>query len=132
MRMNNIRMSTKVKKTELLAKLKENMATHKQIVQEARNGYVKQAQEALLSRLEQLRTGEVVALAFNLSPPQDYTEVYQNSIAMLEWNQDEVVELEADEFRQLVRDEWDWTDSFLTGNERYSSTASNLNKVKRA
>lgn len=123
MRMANIRMTTTVEKARLLKALKANMARHQQIVQEARDGYIEQAREALEKRLEQLRTGELVSLAFHLAPPADYTEVYENSIAMLEWNTADTVELEADEFRQLVRDEWDWTEKFLAGNSPYSATA---------
>ncbi len=123
MRQSNIRMTTTVEKTKLLETLRSNLARHRQIVQEARDGYVKQAREALEKRLEQLRTGELVSLTFTLQPPADYTEVYENSIAMLEWNTAATVELEADEFRQLVRDEWDWTDQFLLSNRRYSATA---------
>jgi hypothetical protein len=126
MRNSNIRMTTRVEKARLLETLRTNLGRHKQIVQEARDGYVKKAREALEERLEQLRTGKLVSLTFHLSPPADYSEVYQNSIAMLEWNTDETVELEADEFRQLVRDEWDWMGSFLSGNSGYSATAARL------
>jgi hypothetical protein len=42
---------------------------------------------------------------------------------MLEWNTLEKIELAANEFRHLVRDEWDWSDTFLAGNAAYSQTA---------
>lgn len=58
-----------------------------------------------------------------MTPPADYTEVYVNSIEMLEWNKDESIQLGADEFRQLVRDEWDWSEGFLTQNANYSKSA---------
>ena len=131
MRMANIRMTTTVEKTRLLETLRANMARHQQIVQEARDGYISQAREALEKRLEQLRTGELVSLIFHLQPPADYTEVYENSIAMLEWNTADMVELEADEFRQLVRDEWDWTERFLAGNSTYSATALRETRKKK-
>ena len=41
------------------------------------------------------------------------------------------VELAADEFRQLVRDEWDWTEKFLAGNSPYSATALREVRQKR-
>jgi hypothetical protein len=129
--MANIRMTTTVEKTRLLETLRANMARHQQIVQEARDGYISQAREALEKRLEQLRTGELVSLIFHLQPPADYTEVYENSIAMLEWNTADRVELEADEFRQLVRDEWDWTETFLAGNSPYSATALRETRKKK-
>src|SRR3954447_23861856 len=100
----NIRMSTTVEKSKLLETLQANLARHQRIVQEARDGYIKRAKEALEKRLEQLRTGKLVSLTFALTPPADYSEVYRNSIEMLQWNTEERIELEADEFRQLVRD----------------------------
>lgn len=125
MRNANIQMTTVVKKADLLKTLYSNLEKHSKIVQEARDGYVKKALHALQRRLEDLRSGKIVALSFSLSPPVDYSEVYKNTIAMLEWNTQEEVELQADEFRQLVRDEWDWTDSFLASNSAYSQGAWN-------
>lgn len=123
MRMNNIQMTTKVNKTKLLTTLKSNLEKHSQIVQEARKGYLEKALKALQNRMKDLQNGKLVTLSFTLSPPVDYSEIYKNSISMLEWNTAEVIELRADEFRQLVRDEWDWTDTFLHSNSRYSATA---------
>lgn len=123
MRMSNIEMSTTVSKEKLLAILRANRETHGTIVREAREGYVKQARKALEERLSQLERGEVASLAFQLSPPADYTSIYNTSIKMLEWNTLEVIELAADEFRQLVLDEWDWMRGFLESNSTYSATA---------
>jgi hypothetical protein len=121
-------MTTKVSREKLLSTLKENRAEHGKIVAEARRGYVEQARAALERRLKQLQEGEIASLQFSLAPPADFTEVYDNSIAMLEWNTEDLVELEADEFRQLVRDEWDWSENFYHSNSRYSSTAASKGK----
>lgn len=130
MRMANIEMTTRVEKRKLLQTLQENLKTHAAIVQEARDGYIKKAQDALAARLEQLRVGKLVGLSFDLRPPQDYSEVYRNAIAMLEWNQNELIDMQADEFRQLVLDEWDWSDAFLLSNKDYSATASRMSFQK--
>lgn len=126
MKRANINMSTVVEKVRLLETLRTNLARHSQIVQESRDGYVKQARALLEERLEQVRKGELVSLAFHLRPPMDYSEVYENSIAMLEWHTEDTVMLEADEFRQLVRDEWDWSTEFYAGNRAYSATAAGI------
>lgn len=123
MRHSNISMKTIVKRDQLLETLKINAAKHAKIVQEARDGYVKKAQEALVKRLEELRTGKIVSLHFSLQPPQDNSEVYRNCIKMLEWTTAAEVTLEADEFRQLVLDEWDWSSGFYGQNKLYSATA---------
>jgi hypothetical protein len=130
MRMNNIQMTTTVVRKDLLAKLKENLSRHAQIVKEAREGYVQQARKALEARLRDILEGKCVALTFLLDPPADYTEVYKNSIEMLEWNTQDQVVLEADEFRQLVRDEWDWMSTFLASNKAYSVSATRMSDEK--
>jgi hypothetical protein len=123
MRMNNIKMTTRVNKSRLLSKLHENLAVHAKIVKEAVVGYIDKACKALEERLGQLREGKLVHVAFSLSPPKDYSEVYRSTIQMLQWTTLEEVELGADEFRQLVEDKWDWTDNFLSHNAEYSATA---------
>lgn len=130
MRASNIRMKTRVLRTKLLGTLRENAQRHAAIVAEAREGYRRKALEALTERRDRLRGGETVDLMFHLRPPVDHCEVYANAIAMLEWGTEEHVELEADEFRQLVRDEWDWSDDFLSSNSAYSATAMSERRKK--
>lgn len=128
MRLSNINMTTKVKKADLLHTLEQNLANHLDIVAEAKEGYLKKAAAELEHRLNRIRAGEVVNLNFSLKMPVDNSEVYINSIEMLKWNTEEVVELAADEFRQLVRDEWDWSENFYGSNSEYSVMAGNNKK----
>lgn len=123
MRMNNIKMTTTVDVQSLLDKLRYNLEKHSLIVKEAIAGYVDRAQKELLRRLEDLRSGKCVGLSFSLAPPSDHSECYRTTIKMLEWSKDATVVLQADEFRQLVLDEWDWTDNFLHSNSTYSKMA---------
>lgn len=123
MRSQNINMTTKVKRKDLLKQLEKNLAQHTGIVVEARAGYIKQAKEALAERLNDLANGKTLSLSFHLSPPQDYSEVYKSCIQMLQWNTEEEVVLTSDEFRQLVEDKWDWTYGFYNTNAQYSKTA---------
>jgi hypothetical protein len=116
-------MTTKVSRERLLTALRANLENHSQIVKEAVAGYLAKAREALAKRMDQLAKGTVVSLSFSLNPPQDHSEVYKTVIRMLEWNTSDMVELEADEFRQLVEDKWDWSGSFLHTNAVYSKKA---------
>lgn len=132
MRMSNIKMTTRVDRKKLLATLEENLAKHRTIVAEAKEGYRKKATEALLARMDEVRhsetTGKVVSLYFSLDWPEDHSEVYLNTIEMLRWGTEDTVELAADEFRQLVRDEWDWSNDFLAKSAGYSSTAARMSQ----
>lgn len=129
MKRMNISMTTVVEKAKLLETLRTNREEHKKIVVEAKEGYLKKARAALTEKIDELLAGKVVAVYFSMNMPEDYTEVYDNSIAMLEWNLDDKIELHADEFRQLVRDEWDWSSSFYSNNSEYSVAA--MSKVKK-
>lgn len=124
----HIKMTTTVERAKLLETLKANREEHAQIVQEAREGYVDRAAKVLERRLAQLREGHAVSLHFDLYPPLDHTTAYDTTIKMLEWTTEETVTLGADEFRHLVEDEWEWTDSFLERNAVYSQTA--MGKLK--
>jgi hypothetical protein len=125
MRMSNIKMQTTVKRDDLLAALKKNFEVHSKIVKEAKEGYLKKAKEAIAKKMKLLEKGKIAPLSFlNLHIPVDFSEVYKTSIKMLEWNTEKDIVLNADEFRQLVEDKWDWSDHFLASNSHYSSTAS--------
>lgn len=108
---------------EALKCLRENKETHKTIVREAREGYVEKAKKALLAKLDRLKSGEIVGLAFSLTVPQDYTHVYDTAIKMLELHMEETVTLNGSQVRCLMMDEWDWTDHFIATNAGYSGTA---------
>lgn len=110
-------------KKEILAKLRSNREKHSAIVAEARKGYVDQARAKLRERLDQLESGKVVALAFQLDPPQDHTAVYDTAIEMLTLSTEDHVVLDAGQVRNLVMDQWDWSDRFLAINAQYSATA---------
>lgn len=118
----NIRMKTRVKTSEVLEILKRNLAEHKRIVEEATVKYKEHVIKEMEARLKAAQEGKPVA-AFSYNPPTSFATIYRTAIRMFEMCQDETVVLEADEFRQLVLDEWDWMANFLSSNRAYSNTA---------
>jgi hypothetical protein len=128
MRYNNITMKTTIKRGDLLEKLRTNRELHAKIVQEAREGYVKSAKVALAHKMEELAAGKIAALTFSLRTPVDCTQVYDTTIKMLEMNVDDTVVLAADEFRNLVEDQWDWSREFYASNASYSRTAATISE----
>lgn len=103
--------------------IKADRVEHAQIVKEAREGYVAEAQKVLLKRLAEIKEGRLVGLTFSLSPPQDYTHVYDTAITMLEFEKRDMVRLTDTQVRTLIMDEWDWTRKFLVSNSRMSGKA---------
>jgi len=117
-----IQFKVKVDRLELLAALKKNRETHEQMYVEARKGYIDQAKEELEKKLKDLEDEKNLSLVFSINPPIRKTEIYDTAIDMLKWSKEERIELTSDEFRNLVKDEWEWVDQWLLSNVRYSST----------
>lgn len=107
----------------VLATLRTNRDKHKQIVDEAKAGYIEKAKDVLMRRFEQLKAGKITNLIFLLRVPVDQTKVYDTAIRMLEFHQNDTLELDGGQVRNLIQDEWDWTDSFYMTNSAYSGTA---------
>ncbi len=110
-------------KDQVLEKLRVNRETHKAIVIEARAGYMKAAKTALRSRMRDLGAGKLVSLEFKLYPPQDYTKVYDMAISMLELHTNATITLDSRQVQNLMHDQWDWSDGFLSSNAAYSAIA---------
>jgi len=122
-RMRNTLQDITAEKTVVLAKLKENREKHIGIVQEAKAGYVKKVQAALEARLDEVKSGKVVDLDFNLSRPQDYTKEYDRAIQMLELHTGSEIELSSELVASFIMDDWDWKGHFLASNSGYSVRA---------
>ena len=53
--------------------------------------------------------------------PHSYENSYDKSIRMLELSIDEVIEIDARTFNELVLDDWTWKQTFSTTNSSYKS-----------
>jgi hypothetical protein len=113
-------MKIRAKKAEILDALRTNLKKHSQIVQEAREGYVQQAQDALKKKMKQLKEGKIVSLLFSLRVPQDHSIEYETAIKMLELDVGEFVDLTTEQVQCLIQDQWGWKRTFLTSNSGYS------------
>jgi hypothetical protein len=118
-----IDLETVIPTEKLLKKLKSNRKTHSKIIEEAREGYLRDAQAALNKRLKKLESGKVAHLSFSLSPPVEHLDEYDTVISMLEWTTEKEIKLSPSEFRNFVMDEWGWSRSFFQKNAMYSGVA---------
>ena len=119
-----------VDKQEALETLRDNRTRHHKIVEEARVGYVNKARALLNDKLEELRSGKITGLRFDLKPPEDHTEDYDLAIKMLELHSEDTIEMSAMDVRTLMMDDWEWMHSFLFSNVRYSNSAAEYAKTK--
>lgn len=95
----------KVKRVELLAKLRDNKTKHEQVYKDAIEGY----RVTVLKQLEKAKTkvekGELVG-TLNINIPKDHTEQYTEVIAMLDMSVEDEIELNKYEFNNYVLDKW--------------------------
>ena len=112
----------KVKKTELLTILKNNRDKHHAVFEEAWEGYRKESIRIHEENLKTLKSGKKVVVAFYEQPPQDHTDDYDVVIRMLEMDVDNHVELDQQQFQNYIDDDWNWKQSWVTSNSKYSAT----------
>lgn len=108
-----------VKKEDLIAKVQTNREEHRAIFLQAQEKYREAVIEKLDQRLAEVRAGHPISLGFSLPEPQDYTNEYDMAIQQLEWEIADTVELDQNMFRQLVLNEWSWSQHFAASNAAY-------------
>lgn len=114
----------KVKKEELLSKLKENRTNHRQMFETAQKGYKEMVIEELEKQLDNARKGKTVNTNIHLVAPKDQTKDYDRAIAMLEMDATgDLVELDQSEFSNYVLDDWSWKQQFTLSNSAYLTKA---------
>src|ERR1700756_651161 len=100
--------SVKVKRVELLEKIKKNREGHRDLFLRAQEGYRLDVIAELEQHLKDARDRKKISRSLSLPEPQDHTEDYDSVIAMLEMSVDETIELDASSFQQYVLDKWSW------------------------
>ena len=85
--------TTIVNKQEALKTLRENKDRHSEIVAEARKGYAEKALKLLSAKCDEIASGKITALRFDLQVPEDHTEDYELAIKMLELHCEDTIEM---------------------------------------
>lgn len=112
-----------VEKIELIQKLKENRAEHRQIFEEALDGWHKKVLDELERQLALARDNKVENVYVSIPRPEDHTTDYDRRIEMYEMAIEVEIELTEQEFAMYVQDDWGWQQQFLTSNKMYTDTA---------
>lgn len=140
----------KVKRLELLEKIKANRLKHISEYRDGVNGYkelaikkvleihqkakkdLKENVERILSKIENMTPEEIEngpgnsviilqQLSFNLPVPVSHEKDYNQVISMLEMSVDEHLTIKSDEFACYVMDDWDWKIDFENLTKSYIS-----------
>lgn len=112
-----------VRKSELLAKLRENREQHREVFLKAQDGYKLYMIKELEQRLDEARRGVQIDHYIRLEIPQDHTEDYDRVIMMAEMSVDDVIELNSRDFAQYVMDQWGWKQEFTATAGTYTDTS---------
>lgn len=110
-----------VDKAKLITKLKKNRKKHLGIYEEAVRVYRKRMIAELEQSLRDAKNGGAIRRSVSLPLPENHTEDFDAAIDMLEWNVADQVELTERVFRQLVRNEWGWLQSFESNTSIYAA-----------
>jgi hypothetical protein len=110
---------TKIAVKELLDILKTNLEKHQGEFHEAFKEYQKVAAKRLRMRADSLEKGSAKNHMISLKVPVDYSDSYRQVIEMLEMSESEHIELDWQQFRQYIKDEWHWKKDFTTLNTMY-------------
>lgn len=102
--MRNGNRTIKVKKSDLIAKIKENKKNHIADYKQAVVAYKKEAIKQLKDLTERAKSGEM-NLQLKLITPIDNSVNYDKILSMFEWEVDDIVELDQNEFTEYVNDE---------------------------
>ncbi len=110
-----------VEKVRLLETLRNNLQKHRAEYAEATLKYPQVVVEELRKRAGRIEAGDKVDLRFDLPEPRSFETEYEDAIQMLEWSQDDIVELDQSQFKQYVQDEWHWQRAFAASTQMYNA-----------
>lgn len=116
-------MNIQIRKDKLLEILKKNKELHVAEFKEARKIYNSELIDELVIASNKIKdNGEVDLYSFSRKPkPKNYAASYDTAIKMLQWHDQDTVELDARHYNAYVEDEWDWTNDFKTTSSSYSN-----------
>ena len=111
--------SITVRKTDLLAALRENRGGHRAAFEAAQEGWRATIIEELDRRLADARAGRRVDSRFMIPEPEDHTTDYDRVIRMVEMEVNDTIAVPEHDFRCYVMDDWDWMASWTASNSGY-------------
>ena len=113
--------TVKVKREELLTKVRANRDAHRTLFLKAQEGYRKLVIKELDRMLKDAKDGLPIQRSVTLTEPSNHVKDYDRVITMLEMSVDDTVTLDAHDFDRYVMDNWDWSRFALATNTAYAA-----------
>ena len=116
-------MNIQIRKDKLLEILKINKDIHIGEYREARKAYIEATVVELSEAIEKLKENKDVNTFHLFKNPKskNYATSYDTAIKMLNWHDQDTVELDAKHYNAYVEDEWDWTNEFKNTSSSYGN-----------
>ena len=112
----------------LLDALKDNRIQHKKDYREALEKFKETSILELEARAHYIKEGEFTTFDrtfhFDVPIPVDYTSSYDEVIEMLEFSEQEEIEVTGSQYRAWVKDNWDWSHNFASNTLSYKTMCS--------
>jgi hypothetical protein len=112
--------TVKVKRGELLTKVRSNRDAHRTLFLKAQEGYRKLVIEELDRMLKDAKDGLPIQRSVTLTEPSNHVKDYDRVITMLEMSVEETITLDGRAFDRYVMDNWDWSRFALATNTAYA------------
>lgn len=102
-----------VNKDELLEKLEENRRDHRQVFEEALEGYRREVIRRLEEHIKETKEGKNRDVYVSMPVPKDHTVDYDRAIAMVRMSVGNTITVSETDFAQYVMDDWRWQREFI-------------------
>lgn len=112
-------MRVQVNTAGLLYTLRANRRLHVEEYEQADRRYRKAIRAWFLAQAHSIEHDRDFERHFTGPAPRSYADDYDRAIGMLELHQSDTIDLGADDYRQLVKDDWNWKRDFLATNASY-------------
>jgi hypothetical protein len=96
-----------------------NREAHREVFEEALDGYHRRLKAELEQRVRDLKAGRRINQYIGLPEPEDHTDDYDRVIMMAHMSVEDTITLSEDEFAMYVMDQWRWKQDFAETTLRY-------------
>lgn len=114
-------LSIEVSVPTLITTLEDNRAKHLKDYEKSKRGWKRLLAKDLTSLLNDLEAGKSIEpRRLHLkNKPEHYLKEYDEAIEMLKFADNHSIELDQQQFRAYVKDEWTWKQSWEASNSSY-------------
>ena len=104
---------------EFLVEVTANREAHREVFEEALEGFHMRLKAELDKQVRDLKAGRDINQYLGLPEPEDHTDDYDRVILMAHMSVEDTITLSEDEFAMYVMDQWRWKQDFTETTLRY-------------